>query len=80
MKIIEFRGVEGLVAADIIEDSEANYTVGEVRQLAGVAEISKSTDSNSEAHHYDNIPAIVITSTGPDTVTINASADRKSVV
>ena len=74
MKIIEFRGVEGLVAAEIIEDSEANYTVGEVKQLAGVAEISKSTDSNSEAHYYDNIPAIVITSTGPDTVTINASA------
>ena len=74
MKIVEYRGVEGLVAAEILEDSEASFRVGEVKKIAGVAEISKSTDSNSEAHYYDNGPMIVITSTGPDTVTINASA------
>ena len=76
-EIVEYRGVEGLVAAEVLTDNnELNegYTTGEVFSIAGVAEISRSTDSSSESHFYDNMAAIVITSTGSDTVTINASA------
>lgn len=74
LKIYEYRGVEGLVAAPIIEDSTDNYTTGDVIEIAGVSEISKETDSTQESHYYDNIPAVVISSTGADTLTINASA------
>ena len=73
-KIYEYRGVEGLVYAEVTKDDKTGITFGEVKDLAGVAEISKSSDSASEAHFYDNIPAVVITSTGADTVTISASA------
>lgn len=73
-KIFEYRGVEGLVYAEVTKDDKTGITFGEVKDLAGVAEISKSSDSASEAHFYDNIPAVVITSTGADTVTISASA------
>lgn len=78
-KIFEYRGVEGLVYAEVTKDNNSTeqdegYVTGKVKPLAGVAEISKSSDSNSEAHFYDNIPAVVITSTGADTVTISASA------
>lgn len=73
-KIFEYRGVEGLVYAEVTKDDKTGITFGEVKDLAGVAEISKSSDSTSEAHFYDNIPAVVITSTGADTVTISASA------
>ena len=72
-KIFEYRGVEGLVYAEVTKDDKTGIAFGEVKPLAGVAEISKSTDSTSEAHYYDNIAAIVITSTGADTVTISAS-------
>ena len=72
-QIVEYRGVEGLVAAEVLEDG-ANYTTGDVFAIAGVAEISKTTDSASEAHYYDNIPAVVVTNTASDTVTISASA------
>lgn len=78
-KIFEYRGVEGLVYAEVTKDNNntgtgEGYVTGTVKPLAGVAEISKSSDSASEAHFYDNIPAVVITSTGADTVTISASA------
>ena len=78
-KIFEYRGVEGLVYAEVTKDNNSTeqgegYVTGTVKPLAGVAEISKSSDSASEAHFYDNIPAVVITSTGADTVTISASA------
>lgn len=74
MKIFEYRGVSGLVAAEIVEDSTENYTTGEVFEIAGVSQIEKQTESNEETHYYDNIAAVVITATGADTITIDASA------
>ena len=73
-KIYEYRGVAGLVAAPILEDSTENFTTGDVIELAGVSEISKETESTNEAHYYDNMAAVVISSTGADTITINTSA------
>jgi phi13 family phage major tail protein len=75
-EITEYRGVEGLVAAEVTNDDngETGYTTGAVFSIAGVAEISRTTDSSSEAHYYDNMPAVVITSTAADEVTITTSA------
>lgn len=72
-QIYEYRGVEGLVYAEVTADGDS-YTTGQVKDLAGVAEISKSTDSTNEAHYYDNMPAVIVSSTGADTITISASA------
>ena len=73
-KIYEYRGVEGLVAAPVLTDDTAGVTFGEVFDIAGVSEISKEVDSTNEAHFYDNVAAVVISSTGADTITINSSA------
>lgn len=73
-QIYEYRGVEGLVYAPVTEDTDETFTTGTVKSLAGVAEISKTTDSTNEAHYYDNLPAVVVSSTGSDEVTISASA------
>lgn len=75
-EIVEYRGVEGLVAAEVTNDdnSETGYTTGSVFAIAGVAEISKATDSSNEAHYYDNMPAVVVSNTASDDVTISVSA------
>lgn len=74
-EILEYRGVEGLVAAEVLTDDDTDgYTTGDVFAIAGVAEISKTTDSSNEAHYYDNMPAIVVSNTSSDEVTITTSA------
>lgn len=78
-EIVEYRGVEGLVAAEVLVDNNETgegqgYTTGPVFAIAGVAEISKTTDSSNEAHYYDNIPAVVVSNTAADEVTISVSA------
>lgn len=74
-EIVEYRGVEGLVAAEVTnDDNNTGYVTGQVFAIAGVAEISKTTDSSNEARYYDNIPAVVVSNTSSDTVTISVSA------
>lgn len=78
-EIVEYRGVEGLVAAEVTKDNNETgtgegYVTGDVFAIAGVAEISKTTNSSSETHYYDNIPAVVVTSASSDEITISASA------
>lgn len=78
-EIVEYRGVEGLVAAEVTVDDNSSesghgYVTGNVFAIAGVAEISRVTDSSNEAHYYDNIPAVIVSSTSADEVTISASA------
>lgn len=76
-EIVEYRGVEDLVAAEVLSDNNAaeeGYKTGEVFGIAGVAEISKSTSSSNESHYYNNMPAVVVSSTGADEVTLSVSA------
>jgi phi13 family phage major tail protein len=72
--IQEWRGIRGLVAAEVITDDKDTYEAGTPFEVAGVAELSRTTEASSEAHYYDNAPAVIIDSTGSDEVTISASA------
>lgn len=77
MSIQEYRGIRGLVAAEVTKDANGEsggYTTGTPFAVAGVAELSRTTETASEAHYYDNAPAVVIDSTGSDEVTITCSA------
>ena len=73
-KIDEWRGIRGLVAAEVTTDTADAFECGTPFEVAGVAELSRTTETTSESHYYDNVPAIVIDSTGADEVTITASA------
>ena len=69
----EYRGVSNAVYAEITADTAENFTTGAVKDLTGVSEIGKTTDSANETHYYDNLPAIVIDSVGSDEIKINTS-------
>lgn len=73
MEYVEFRGVDNLVYAEVLTDTTEEFETGEVKELAGAGEISKSASTNSGTKYYDNIPAIVINSEGPDAITITSS-------
>ena len=75
-KVVEFRGVDNLVAAEVLTDDnelEGGYTVGEVFSVAPVAEISKTTETSSETKYYDNLPALVINSEGSDEIGVTCA-------
>ena len=69
-QVFEYRGVDNLFIAEVIEDSSSAYTCSTPVHLAPVAEIGKTTDASSEAHYYDNKAMIVINSESADTITI----------
>lgn len=73
-KVYEYRGVRGLVAAEVIKDDADGMEFGTPFPIAGVEEIGKETETSSEPHYYDNVPAVVIDSTGADSVTMALSA------
>lgn len=75
-EIVEYRGVTDLVIAEVKTDNNKEgegYTTGDVIELAGVAEISKTTGNSSESKYYNNMAAIVINSTGADEIKCTVS-------
>ena len=73
--VYEFRGVRGLVAAEVLTDDETNgYTTDTPFSVAGTAKLVKTTEQSSETHYYDDAAAIIINGEGSDTVTIDVSA------
>lgn len=80
MKIVDWRGVRGLVAAELLTDDKDGVTYGEPFAVAGVSTLSKSTETSSSPKYYDNAPAIVISAVGSDEVSIEASAITHDVL
>lgn len=73
--IYEFRGVRGLVAAEVLTDNDTDgYTTDTPFAVAGTAKLVKTTEQASETHYYDDHAAIIINGEGSDTVTIDVSA------
>jgi len=80
VKCIEYRGIRDVVAAEVLVDTMETFECGEPFSLAWSSELSRETENSSETHYYDNVPAIIIDSTGADTVGVNTSAIPNDVI
>lgn len=72
IEVQEFRGVDNLVYAEILEDSNeenGGYKTGEVKILAPVSQIAKTVETSSETKYYDNKASLTINAEGADTIT-----------
>lgn len=74
VKCIEYRGIRDVVCAEVITDTIEKFECGTPFSMLWASELSRETENSSESHYYDNVPAIVIDSTGADTVTVTGSA------
>ena len=73
MKYFEYRGVSNAVYAEVTQDDSNGFVTGPVKPFVGLSEVGKTTESSNEAHYYDNIPAIIVSSTGADTLSLNTA-------
>lgn len=83
MAVKEFRGCKNLVFAEVTNDdneTSGGYETGTVKVLAPVAEISKTVDTASDTHYYDNKAAIIINSEGADTVSFTIAVPNDDVL
>ena len=69
----EYRGVSGLVIAEVEKDDTTEYTAKAWQELSGVQSVSLSKNESSESHFYDNAARIVIDAEGADEVTLVVS-------
>lgn len=68
-EVAEYRGCENLVFAEVTKDDSEEYTTGEVKELASLAEVGVTTEQSSETKYYDNAPALVLQGLGAETRT-----------
>ena len=80
MDVFEFRGVDNLYAAEVLQDDENGFVCDTPFKLAPVAEVGRSTESSSEAHYYDNKAMIVVNSEGADTITITVAPPELEIL
>lgn len=72
MEFNEYRGVRGLVIAEVTADSDT-YTPGTWQELSGVQSVGVAKSESSESKYYDNAARIVVDAEGPDELTLVVS-------
>lgn len=73
MEFNEYRGVRGLVVAEVTKDDSTGYVADSWEELSGVQAIAVAKNESSETHYYDNQAAIVIDAEGADEITLTVS-------
>lgn len=73
MEYNEYRGVRGLVIAEVTKDDSSGYTAETWEELSGVQSVAVAKNESSETHYYDNLAAIVVDAEGADELTLTVS-------
>lgn len=73
MEYNEYRGVRGLVVAEVTKDDSTGYVAENWEELSGVQSVAVAKNESSETHYYDNQAAIVVDAEGADELTLVVS-------
>lgn len=73
MEYNEYRGVRGLVVAEVTKDDSTGYVAENWQELSGVQSVAVAKNESSETHYYDNQAAIVVDAEGADELTLVVS-------
>lgn len=73
MEYNEYRGIRGLVFAEVEKDDTSAYTPDVWQELSGVQSVAVAKNESSESHYYDNAARIVIDAEGADELTLVVS-------
>jgi phi13 family phage major tail protein len=79
-EVVEYRGFRDLVFAEVIQDDADGYKAGPWKPFAPAGDISKTVAQASATKYYDNRAAIVISSKGEDTITLNTAVIPDTVL
>lgn len=79
-KIFEFRGVDNLYFAKVLQDNSEGFVCDTPVKLSPVAEVGKSTESSSEAHYYDNKALIIVNSESSDKITLTIAPPELKIL
>lgn len=69
----EYRGVRGLVLAEVTKDDSTGYETANWEEMSGVQSVAVAKNESSETHYYDNQAAIVVDAEGADELTLVVS-------
>ena len=78
--VFEYRGVQDLYYAQVLEDSEEKFVTTTPHRLAYVATIAKEVETSSETHFYDNRGMIVIPAKGAETFTLTVAPLKLAIL
>lgn len=77
-KIVDWRGIKGLVCAEVLTDTAESMTFGKVFPLAALSKLSKTTELSSTTKYYNNKAALVLRGVGADEVSMDASGIQEA--
>ena len=79
-QVFEFRGVDNLYFAKVLQDDDAGFLCDTPKRLSPVAEVAKTTDSSNEAHYYDNKALVVVASESADTIQLTIAPPELKIL
>lgn len=70
MEYNEYRGVRGVVIAEVTQNTSAGYTAGKWERMAGCQNIGVTKNESTEAKFYDDAARIVVDAEGADELAV----------
>ena len=70
MEYNEYRGVRGVVIAEVTQNTTAGYTASKWERMSGCQSLGVTKNESSESKFYDNAARIVIDAEGADELAI----------